>query len=332
MLFANAGGKGYYRTSYSEAAYRDLLSHVETSLTPEERISLLGDQWALMRAGKADVGAYLSLVAAVRKDASAEVLDQAVANLYRINSRIIASEATRQHFAAWVRTTFGETYQSIREAKADDTPNRREARAQLLGLMSDLGDDAEAKADARRIAEQSLADPASVDATLSETAVDVAARHGDAKFFDQLQKLSTDAANPQTRSSALYSLALFTDPSLEERALDYAVSGKVKNQSSAGLISLELRGRDTREVAWKYIQQHWDKVQSQITESSGAGIVGAAGSFCSEERKQEVAGFFTAHKVPASERTLAIAQDQIRDCVDLRAAQGAKLDEWLARQ
>ena len=53
LFFANADGKGYYRTSYSPADYAALASHVETSLSPTERISLIGDEWAQVRANKA---------------------------------------------------------------------------------------------------------------------------------------------------------------------------------------------------------------------------------------------------------------------------------------
>jgi aminopeptidase N/puromycin-sensitive aminopeptidase len=86
-LFADAEGKGYYRTSYPDKVYSELLGHVEGDLKPEERISLIGDEWALSRAGKTTVGAYLDLVEAVDKDASPEVLGFAVGNIGAIDSR-----------------------------------------------------------------------------------------------------------------------------------------------------------------------------------------------------------------------------------------------------
>ena len=68
LFFANAGGKGYYRSAYPPSVYAALVAGVETSLTPAERISLIGDEWAQVRANKASVGAYLDLVAAVKAD------------------------------------------------------------------------------------------------------------------------------------------------------------------------------------------------------------------------------------------------------------------------
>src|ERR1017187_5975072 len=51
LLFANADDKGYYRTEYPAGERAAIVDNAETGLTPPERIGLLGDAWALMRAG-----------------------------------------------------------------------------------------------------------------------------------------------------------------------------------------------------------------------------------------------------------------------------------------
>ncbi len=88
LFFANAGGKGYYRSAYAPAQYAALVAHVETGLTPEERISLTGDEWAQVRADKATVGDYLTLVAALRSDPSSDVLSSAVDNVSVISDQV----------------------------------------------------------------------------------------------------------------------------------------------------------------------------------------------------------------------------------------------------
>lgn len=329
VFFADADGKGYYRTAYPKGVYHEMIPHVESDLTPEERVSLLGDQWALTRSGKSTVSDYLDLVESVRKDESPAVVSSVSGSLASIYSRVAATPEERTKLAAWVTKQFSPALEAIGEPQASDSPSRRELRAELLTLVGGLGRDGKAIAEAKSITERSLADPTSVDATLSEAALPVAARNGDAALFDKLQKLSVDAANPQIRENALHGLALFRDPALETRALDYAVSGKVRNQDAAGFIAAELRSTDTRELAWKYIQDNWSKVSAQFTTFSGSYVVGSAGAFCSQDKLTEVDGFFATHKVAASERTLARAKDQIGDCIALRAAQGPSLQTWL---
>lgn len=127
-------------------------------------------------------------------------------------------------------------------------------------------------------------------------------------------------------------LAEFKDTALEKRSLDYAVSGKVKNQDSVIELLIMLQGSDTRDLAWQYIQQNWDKVRAQITTMMGGYLVSGTGSFCSAEKRDEVVDFFTTHKVPAAEHALARAKDQINDCVELRSLQEPNLKTWIASQ
>jgi aminopeptidase N/puromycin-sensitive aminopeptidase len=217
------------------------------------------------------------------------------------------------------------------EPAASDTPAKKEMRALLLGIVAGA-EDADAIAQARALTTRWLADQTSVENTLAQEALFIAAAHGDTALFDQLQKLSTSAADPQLRENALYALAMFRDPVLAKRALDFAVSGQVRNQDAFALFAVQLRNRQTRESAWQYIQQNWDKVAAQLTTSSGSGLVGSTASFCSADKLADVQSFFATHKVAASEHALTRASNQIRDCIDLREAQQGNLKAWLAKQ
>ena len=66
-VFANAGGKGYYRTAYSPDAIKALARDVESALDAPERLSLVSDEWALVRAGRDTVANYLDLAAGFGK-------------------------------------------------------------------------------------------------------------------------------------------------------------------------------------------------------------------------------------------------------------------------
>jgi aminopeptidase N len=332
FLFANAAGVGYYRTSYSLEAYRQLVANIETGLVPEERISLLGDEWALMRSGRSAVGAYLDLVAAVANDASPEILSEVRANLNTIDTQIASTPEERDQLSAWVRAKFLPAYKSLGVAQPGDIAAKRELRAELLTLVAGTGKDQEAIAEAKAVTARNLADPISVDATLANAALNTASRNGDEALFDQLQKINKEAINAQDRANALRALDYFRDPSLEKRALDYAVSGQVRNQDASRFLSIELRNRDTQDLAWQYIQDNWDKVSAQLTTFGGADLISGAAGFCSADRIEQVTAFFAAHKVAASERSLSRAKNQIGDCIDLRAAQEANLKTWLSKQ
>ncbi len=332
LFFANAGGKGYYRSKYPADVYAALVRGVETSLTPFERIRLIGDEWAQVRANTADVGQYLDLVAAVKADPSDEVIDNALSGVNATYTRVASTPEEKDALGAWIRATFGPEYARLGPPSDNDSANTRELRASLFGVLGFEGKDPQIIAQAREIAQKYLADPSSVEPSLGRTATFLAARNGDAALFDQLEKVYETSTNPEFQENALRLLTQFQDPALLERALDMAVSGKVRNQDAAIQFAIALQGEETRDATWKYIQEHWDKVQAQLTTAMGGMLVGSTSGFCSEPARDDVQSFFSTHKVPASDRALKQALERINSCVELQNRQGPKLSQWLAAQ
>lgn len=330
LFFANAQGKGYYRTAYAPSSYRAIVAHVETDLTPEERISLLGDEYARFRSDKASVGEYLNLVEAVKSDQNAEVLESALDGVKIIYARVAATSHEKAELASWIRRTFSPEYQKLGPPAATDTPNKRELRAQLFDLLGIYGKDPQVLAEAREIAQQYLANPDSVEPTLRQTALAVAVRNGNAALFDQLLKIYETSTNPEFQSSALHLLAEFENPDLLHRTLELAVSDKVRNQDAAMELALALSIEPNREPTWQFIQSHWNQVKAQFTTDMGARLVASTGAFCSADARANVEEFFKTHPVEASDVALRHAIENISGCVELRDLQEPKLDSWLA--
>jgi aminopeptidase N len=331
FFFANANDRGYYRTLYAPADYSKILSMAETKLSPPTRIGFVGNEWALMRSGRATIGDYMDLASVLRNDPNADVIENIAGAIDAVDERI-ASPADRTQLAAWVRQQFRSAYDRVKDVAPSDPVERKQLRATLFGVLGEIGRDPQIIAEARDLAEKYVADQTSVEPSLVHPAVVIASQNGDSHLFDQLQRLSKTSNDPDVVDTALLALANFRDPSLLRRALDYATSGHVRNQDAAFLFVIALRSRDTRPVAWDYIQKNWDKVHAELTTSMGAYLVQSAGSFCSVEKGQEVQTFFAAHPVEAAQRAIQRATDSIHDCTVLRAAQQPKLAEWLAKQ
>jgi aminopeptidase N len=332
VFFANAGGTGYYRSIYPSSSYKSLVEFVEARFSPPERISLIGDEWARLRANKALAGQFLDLVAAVKDDPSARVLASALDGVSILYIRVASSAQEKDALAAWIRSTFAPRYAKLGPPSAQDTPNTRELRAQLFGILGFYGKDPEILAEARELTEKYLADPMSVDPTLRETALAVAARNGNAQLFDQLLHVYETSTNPEFQTSALRRLAEFEDPRLVGRALDLAVSNKVRNQDAAFQLSMAMTLDQTRGQAWRFIQTHWDQVQAQFTANMGATLVGSTQAFCSQSDRDNVERFFATHKVAASDQALKHAIEHINGCIEFRALQEPELKTWLASQ
>ena len=331
FFFANANDRGYYRTLYDATDYNKILSVAETKLSPAVRIGFAGNEWALMRSGRSGIGNYLDLAGVLSGDQNAGVIEDLAGAIAATDERIATPE-DRVKLAAWVRQEFRPSYDRVKEISPSDSVEKKQLRAILFGVLGEIGRDPQIIAQAKDLTNKYIADQASVEPSLVRPSVMIATENGDSHLFDQLQQLSKTSNNPDVEETALISLANFHDPALVRRALDYATSGQVRNQDAMFLFIVALRSRDTRPIAWEYIQKNWDKVHAQMTTASGGYLVQSTGSFCSADRAQEVQTFFTAHPVAAAQEAMKRATNSIHDCTVLRATQQPKLTEWLAKQ
>jgi aminopeptidase N len=248
---------------------------------------------------------------------------------------LIASDADRSALDKVLVRQLDPVYTALGAPRSGESYSRQLLRSELMEVLGDA-QDPKALAEAKQLTDRAYASGSrldrGLDPVLTDTAIMVTAQSGDTALYEKIFAASKDSNDPGQRMDALRTLARFHEPALVTRTLDYVVSGQVRNQDSWIPISILLAARDTREQTWTYLRQNWDKVHAQFTTNSGSRVVATAGTFCSTEKRDEVAKFFATHKVDASERTLAKALDNINDCVRLREAQEPSLHEWLAAQ
>jgi aminopeptidase N/puromycin-sensitive aminopeptidase len=334
FFYANANGKGYYRTAYTPQQYSAIVAKAETALTAEERIGLIGDRWALVRSGQGTVGDYLNLVLALKDDPNATVLETALRKVGTIAWSIADSE-DHDRLEAILRSQFSPAYEALGKPSPKDSLGREQLRALLFHQLGSAKDPA-VLTQARQIADAIYSSNGhrdkNSDPSFEDEAIAIAATNGDAALYEKVLNASKTLTAPELQTQALFTLARFEDPALVKRTLDYVVSGEVRNQDSWILLSILLQNPDTRTQAWDYIRENWDKVRAQFTTSSGVRVVSATGSFCTVKQRDEVVDFFGTHKVDASERTLSKSIDSINDCIQLKATQRPNLRQWLETQ
>jgi aminopeptidase N len=234
-----------------------------------------------------------------------------------------------------VRRQFAPVYAALGSPAKGESFDRQQLRGtlfEMLGVAHDPVVLAQAQALTARVFAVDNKKDKTLDATLSDAAVQVSTINGDAALYEKVMAVSRNSGDPGEKVDALRTLARFRNPALVERTLDYTVSGEVRNQDSWTVLVALLRDRATRDQTWEYMQKNWDKVHAQLTVSSGADVVRATGFFCTVRRRDEMVNFFATHKVGASERTLAKAVDSINDCIQLRSTQEKDFHRWLEIQ
>jgi aminopeptidase N/puromycin-sensitive aminopeptidase len=329
-VFANAGAQGYYRTAYSPEALRALAPRLQDVLTAPERLSLSGDEWALVRAGRHGVGEFLTLATGFANEQTGGVLSSITDRLDFVHE-YLTTETTRSGFEAFVRSLLGPLFQQVGFGSTPvDGDERRALRSTLIATLGTTGAAPDLAAQARAALDRTLAGGPPLDPTLAGAIVQVAAAHGDRALHDALLAASDLATAPAERYRYLYALAYFRDPALIDRGLEYSLTPKLRSQDAAAFFSRFLAQEAARPRAWAFLKRHWTELEPKVTIFGGdTSLAGALGSFCDTASRDDITAFFAAHSLPSASRALGQTVERINNCTELRAKQAPALTEWL---
>ncbi len=332
QTFVNAEGRGFYVTAYTPETVRALAAAPGT-LTPVERLSLLGDEWRMVQAGRHDVDVYLDLALAFGADETPAVLAEIADRLAYVDANI-ANPSEREAFRARIRARFRPVLDTLGlPGRQTDDDDRQRRRAILLSVVGEVGGDGAVRQQALALARAYLESPTAVPPALTDAVLNVAATSGDMGLFDAyVAKMAVLTAQPEEYGRFRQAMGRFADPAVVARVLDLALSPAVRAQDAGFLVGALLRTRATQERAWEFAQNRWTELTAKLDGFSGLpAVVTRLDGFCTAERRREVAAFFEARPQPAVARTLQQALERIDACVALDARQSEAFGRWLAR-
>ena len=329
--FANAGAHGYYRTAYPSEVLKAIAPSVETDLTAPERISLMDDEWALVRAGRHSVTDYLTLASGFGREHTSGVLDEVTRRLGFIHG-YLTTDANRPKLEAFTRALFRPLFDEIGlVSSASDTDDRRSLRGTLIGTLGIVGGDPDVVARARAALDRTLAGGAPLEPTQAGAIVTTAAIHGDAPLFDALFKAAEKTDAPDEHYRYLYALGDFRQPALIDRGLQYALTPQLRTQDTALYLGRFFGNSQARDRALTFVTSNWAALEPKVMIFGGdTNLIRSMSAFCDAGSRDRIKAFFTEHKLPAAERTLQQTLEQITNCIALREKQTPAVTAWLA--
>jgi aminopeptidase N/puromycin-sensitive aminopeptidase len=326
-LFLSRNGAGYFVTDYSPTMRAALRAHVG-EMPPAEQISLHGNEWLLVRTMRQDVADYLALLRVMPRPAERPLVTAISDNISFLNSRLV-DDTNRAAWQVYVREVMRGYAPLTWEAPAGETAEQRSIRATVLGVLGTDGQDPEVVAGARRVAEQYMTDPSSIDMTVAVRALAIAAINGDEALFNQVLEHLKNAPTPQIASRYRNMIPMFRDPKLIARAVDYIYSDQVRSQDLPGMAAGLFFNPVATQTAWTAAKAHWETLTQKIPTAIGS-ITGATAAFCDPASKADVQSFFATHPAGAGERSLRRALESIDTCIAFRAGEQASFNAGVA--
>ncbi|HTS82604.1 MAG TPA: M1 family aminopeptidase [Myxococcaceae bacterium] len=330
-LDANAGSTGFYRAAYSA----ELLAGLGRSLRellPAERIGLVADQWALVRAGRARVADFLDLVLAFGDEADHAVLDELVGRLGYVEARLVDGEDL-ERFRRLVERLFLPRLQQMGwDPVAGETDQDRLRRGALLRAVAGVARAKLVLAEiAPRVDRVLNGQRTALDPNLLDTAVGVSARDGDDELFDRLRAAFPREPDPAVKRRYLLALTAFERPELAKRAEAMLLDSAVPLQDFASFVHGLLANRVAREATWALLRDRW----STVTEKTAGApmllrrVVEAFGNLRERRHLDEARAFLAAHPVPEAQQAVAQTLERLAQDVALRERLAPEVSVWL---
>jgi puromycin-sensitive aminopeptidase len=311
--YPNGGGAGFYRFALDDAAVARLAPAIATDLTAEERLNLIDNQWALVKAGLASIAQFMTLVEGFRGERDRAVLEAVAGRLSWLETHALEEQA-RPAFARLVTTLFDPVLAALGwDARADESSDDRMMRAAAVRALGRLARVPAVIAEARARIERYFEDRTAVEPNLAPAVAGLAARHGDAGLYERyLERKRAATRDPEEEERFLLALASFEEPALIDRTLALTFSDDVRPQDRAFVLASLLTGRASRRAAWTFIRDGWDTRVLAMDPMLRQYVIRAMGALTPADLAPDVDGFLAARVTNETRETTAQAREQLR--------------------
>lgn len=330
-LCANGGAAGFYRVQYDARALAALAKNLP-ALEPSERICLIADEWALVRAGTVEMAEFLDLIPQFGAEEDDAVLSELVGRLALIEARILDGEPQRRLQELSRRLFAGPWMRAGWDAGRSEEDGTKLRRAALLRAVGGVGRDAAVVSEAhRRVMRMMNGDDTALDANLLDSAVGLAARGGDATLFKRLCDELGKTNEPSTKRRYLGALTAFETPALTQTAFDFFFAGKVPVQDTATFLGGLLHNRGTRDAFWGQMRVRWPEIQERIGQAPMIlrRCLEALTSLRTRPQLQEVRTFLRDVATPEMKHTVAQTLEKLEQDVNFRERVAPSVESWL---
>jgi alanyl aminopeptidase len=328
---ANAGAAGYYFGLYEGSLLDALLKDDAQVLTLPEKVALVGNLSSLTNNGKIALGRALALAPSLAQDPARQVVAKTLEITTGLQDNLVSKDLLPRYRQYLLDLYGGRARDLGWRTKAGESEDARLLRPALLRVLANQAEDSELIAQAKKLTLAWLDDHKAVDPDMVGVVLTTAARHGDRALFDRMRAAAKKETEENFRGNLLFNLGSFQDPEILKAALPIVLSDEFDSRESLGILFAPGRWRQTRDFAYDFVKQNWDRLIAKLPTDSGSFLPQVAGGYCDSQHRQDVENFFSGRstKYTGGPRILTQVLESIDLCVAYKNAQEASVAEFL---
>jgi len=310
------------------------LTRNERALDPADRLGLVSNAWAAVRQGAIDPSTLLDALPTFDAEANRLVVET-LAGVFGGVDRSLVDGTDHPAFQRYVTARM-----AARKAALGWTPRGKEdddralERRTVLSTMGEIAYDPATLAEAEKLTQKWLKDPASISADQAAIAVPLASFRAGMPRLDELRAVVKNARSPEDRLLAIRAMGTFDDPSTLRRAFDVALTDELRLSDMTSLFGSAMGHRAARPVLYAWEKDNWAKLAARVPMSERWILVGVVGTMCTAGERDDAKAFLVpaTRELEGTKRLLDEGLEEAQLCVALREHDAAEVSRYLRKK
>jgi len=342
-LIANVGGKGYYRFAFDQQGRAPLIENA-AKLAPADQISLFFNLQAAMRAGKATAGDYFQALAKLAPKATWDLLGEIdgarplgmVDTLHELRLNLIP-QADLLAYRRLIAKLFGPRLTALGlRPRPGEKPTDALARASLVRLMVEEARDARTMAalaaDARVFAASGGKNANGLPLSLVSEALRSAliTQPGFGKDVITLFKRVSDE---NLQRAIIAAASASEDKAFLNEFLGMALTPQMRVGALTYFYQFWPREPVARDTLWAWLKANFGAVVQRASKRNMSATPGILHTACDAVSRNDLESFLGPQvgDLDGLARPLALATEEIGDCIAFKQAKSAEIAAALHR-
>lgn len=257
----NVGDSAHFITHYDETLFNRLIESVrKDSLDQLAKIQLLDEATLLARGGILSSHQLIPLIDAYRNERSEPVWNIISLAIGELKKFVQDDQEAEQKLRKFVREIAQPLYEKLGwQARSGETEEHTKLRSIIIGLTL-YGEDQDAIKKAKELYENTPLE--SLDPELRPLVISSVARYGDSETVDALLERYQTSQSAELKQDICLGVTSTRVPASIEKLLASIKDAEiVKPQDVARWFVYLIRGRESRDATWQWMQDNWDWIE-----------------------------------------------------------------------